>query len=701
MKCSFLLTSGGDIVLEMTSLDDERFSEIAERARKLIISYAPEWTDHNPHDPGITLLELFAWMKEMQQYELDQITSASRLKFLKLLGMERRKKQPAKVLLRCFGALEPCVLPIGTCVLAGDVPFETTQRLALTGGSIIDAFFQRGDKRIGLVTEIAYGKRGLQYHIFGKNPAAGDAFYIGFDRQLPQGVPLVLEFELFSDYPVKRNPFGGDFLPLAELRWEYYTAEGWRRAEQVEDATHALLDSGLVTITVGRPMAEQSLTREGYWLRVVLESCNYDVPPLLTGLSLGIVPALQQQTMCRYQDFQPANKVRLDETSMSAFQLQAFVRVGDYWVQQTDAVIDRNEELMRLEVTLPQGDQAEEIRIVGIAPGFLDFQQPGTGDGFPHQKFVLETSDLMEGGFALMVEGQSGYEDWYRVADFDASKPTDRHYTFDEETGIIAFGDCERGLAPEGAIRIISCLKTLGREGNVKAGSVNRYKNGALPLQVINEHNASGGIDGETIDQAFSRFLAESQRVRRAVTYEDYETLARTAPGLMVQSCKVIPVGQTRQQDGSLFENRVTIVVQPFSLEPSPQLSERYVDNLLRHFNSRQLIGTSVSILSPEYIGITIYAQLLIRQYFRNAEVEVRQALSRYFSEETCSFGQAIRHSTIYGLLDSIRCVSAVQTLVLDAQGRGLTRNASGDVLLPNNGLAYLKNLELTLLTAD
>lgn len=55
------------------TLDTENFSEIMEEAKNMVISLYPEWTDFNYHDPGITMLELFSWFKEGQQYFLDQI----------------------------------------------------------------------------------------------------------------------------------------------------------------------------------------------------------------------------------------------------------------------------------------------------------------------------------------------------------------------------------------------------------------------------------------------------------------------------------------------------------------------------------------------------------------------------------------------------------------------------------------------------
>ena len=73
-------------MLPIPILDDERFQEISEQARSMIPRLAPDWTDFNHHDPGITFLELFAFLKESQQYHLDQIGPRNQQKYLKLLG---------------------------------------------------------------------------------------------------------------------------------------------------------------------------------------------------------------------------------------------------------------------------------------------------------------------------------------------------------------------------------------------------------------------------------------------------------------------------------------------------------------------------------------------------------------------------------------------------------------------------------------
>src|SRR2546426_5509904 len=83
------------MALALPNLDNRRWGEIVEEARSLVPVYAPEWTDHNPSDPGITFLELYAWLTEQALYRLNYIPEQRRWLFLSLAGIVRRDPQPA------------------------------------------------------------------------------------------------------------------------------------------------------------------------------------------------------------------------------------------------------------------------------------------------------------------------------------------------------------------------------------------------------------------------------------------------------------------------------------------------------------------------------------------------------------------------------------------------------------------------------
>ena len=68
------------------NLDDHDFDDLVAEARALIPVLDPEWTDHNPSDPGIVLVELLAWLTEMLLFQVNQIPEAHTRKFLDLLG---------------------------------------------------------------------------------------------------------------------------------------------------------------------------------------------------------------------------------------------------------------------------------------------------------------------------------------------------------------------------------------------------------------------------------------------------------------------------------------------------------------------------------------------------------------------------------------------------------------------------------------
>jgi Baseplate J-like protein len=72
--------------LPLPNLDDRTYTDLVEEARSLIPSERPQWTDHNPSDIGIILIELLAWLTEMALYRVNRVTDKNYETFLKLLN---------------------------------------------------------------------------------------------------------------------------------------------------------------------------------------------------------------------------------------------------------------------------------------------------------------------------------------------------------------------------------------------------------------------------------------------------------------------------------------------------------------------------------------------------------------------------------------------------------------------------------------
>src|SRR5262249_42380740 len=126
--------------LPVPNLDDRSWKQIVDEAVRLIPRYCPEWTNHNTSDPGVTLLELYAWMTEMVIYRLTTAPAQSCLTFLVRIGTRLKPPEPARVVLELTpseGAEGELEVRQGTQVASlqaagGDpVTFETLRDITL------------------------------------------------------------------------------------------------------------------------------------------------------------------------------------------------------------------------------------------------------------------------------------------------------------------------------------------------------------------------------------------------------------------------------------------------------------------------------------------------------------------------------------------------------------------------------------------
>src|SRR5512140_3006929 len=86
--------------LPLPILDNRSFEQLRDELVRRIPVYAPEWTDHNTSDPGIALLELFAYLAESLLFRFNQIPESTQLAFLRLLGVAPRPAQVARTVLQ-------------------------------------------------------------------------------------------------------------------------------------------------------------------------------------------------------------------------------------------------------------------------------------------------------------------------------------------------------------------------------------------------------------------------------------------------------------------------------------------------------------------------------------------------------------------------------------------------------------------------
>ncbi|ODA40672.1 putative baseplate assembly protein [Desulfosporosinus sp. BG] len=614
-------------MLPLPVLDDKSFREIIEDALKLIPRFTPEWTDYNPHDPGMTFIELFAWLTEMQHYYMDQVGEQNYLKFLRLLGIRPKEAVAAKVdvtfsLPEGYAAASPLIVPQGTKLLAGEVIFETLETISLNKAKLVKILTAAGDFSDN--TE-ANRRLGLYYYAFGEKAVQGSRLYLGFDNSPAE---LTLTVNLFEDYPEEGSHYGEQpvIIPTARVSWEYgYREIGWAVAREtgdwrplnlLKDETLGLFRSGRVYLA--RPDSEPQQEKINFWLRCTVVQDGYEIPPKIHNILYNTIGAVQQETLSGADN-----------------------------------------------------------------PLLLT-----CGSGLPGQKIILQRTRVISSTFALQVEEKNResnqitlmWRDWQRVDDFDASGPDDRHYVLNPETGEVFFGDGVNGAVPpapvrvgEKNIRVVTYQVGGGEKGNLKAGAVNKLlcppDSELADLLVENHLPAVSGAEPETLDKAKARARRELNTVSRAVTFADFEKLACMTPGLRVARAKAF-----HGKEG------VKVVVVPYSQAPNPMPGEGFLETVRRHLDMHRLVTTRVEVLPPQYTVVNVYASVGIKPRYDPAtsREQILMGLEKFLHpvwggpEGTgWPFGRKVYKSELYQLIETIEGVDYVKELEVTGPEEG------------------------------
>ena len=275
-------------------LDNDSFEDLIEEYRSRIAGIYPDWTDYNYHDPGMTLLELFAWMRENQQYFLEQLGAVHYRQFFRLAGFAPLKRQPARVLVEAKRDTfsRDIRIPAGTAFLSGGVPFESVTDEYVPDAVVVRAeqLGKDGDLRFFVETGQLRYQGGLYFSPFGKEPEIGDAMRIILSGGLKERTVYRISLDLKDN---GRNPAAdGSFLPLTGIRWEYRTQGGFKELTVLSDETRGLLYPGRVTFR----MDHGAMAAGSPELRAVLSEGSYDVPPVLRGISLQQIELMQVKT---------------------------------------------------------------------------------------------------------------------------------------------------------------------------------------------------------------------------------------------------------------------------------------------------------------------------------------------------------------------------------------------------------------------
>lgn len=291
-------------MLKVPQLDDLEFDQMIQRAVSRIPAMTDQWTDFNSHDPGITVLQTYAWLTDMLNYYMNATGDVHVEKYLKLLGVEPKRECASEgyVVLEHFAG--ELIVPAGSVFLAGNIPFETAEEQHYKYNSFC-SFINETDG-IGIDLTAFAGQDGEYAEGFGEHFEKEAVIYLGFEEPLVSGDRLYV----CVDENTGRNPFEQDF-QLCDLKWQYHTADGWKELD-VKDDTCGFLRSGFITVSEIEDMAKcqhPAGMTEAFYVRCILRENTYDCLPKIGMIYVNPLKVVQQHTVCQEGEFLPELKI--------------------------------------------------------------------------------------------------------------------------------------------------------------------------------------------------------------------------------------------------------------------------------------------------------------------------------------------------------------------------------------------------------
>jgi len=561
-------------------IDDRSYDSIVNEVRSRIPRYTPEWTNLNETDPGIIIMELFAWLTEMQIFRLSQVPKLHYLKFLEMVGIELEpaKAATAKLTLQMSAGFSKAsiIVPAKTQISStepdenGRIIFETDRAMTVMRARLVNLLADDGFNFRDLSNDNQ--DTSASFQPFGPAAVRDNSFMLGFDEELPE---TTINFTVWTPFienerVVSRCYTNVEVINTTQLSWEYWNGREWLALTLLQDDSAALTRSGDIQLKGPKTglMVAQSfgdISTPRYWIRLRIDSSGYEDAPKIIALRSNTLAVTQAET--------------------------------------------------------------------------YEFESLGGSNGEIDQQLRLRNTAVIADSLILEVDEGARYEQWQEVPDFFGSGGDDPHYVLNRATGEIRFGDGSNGRVPVANANNRNNVRALiyraggGKRGNLGAGKITRLLDSIKGLDantVTNLFAAAGGDDEQSLDEAIKRAPHTLKSRDRAVTAEDYEELALRATN--IARAVALPLYHP-DYPGIDVPGVVTVMVVPDIEGEAPVPSEGTVKTVCAYLNQRRLLTSELYVMGPTYKTVVVRAELVADDNADLAEIKSQtlDSLQLYF----------------------------------------------------------------------
>ena len=678
--------------LPAPSIEDRGYQDFLNEALARIPAHTPEWTNWSDADPGVVLLQLFAFMAESVAYRTTLVPERTRRAFLSLLGRPLNPGAPARGLVtlgRSWRAPPlPLTVPAGARISgSGGLGFRLDQGVrVLPVEARVFVKTALDDAQVS-ATALAYYQAYYKAKTLVED-AGGIRLYQATEGDLDLDLAATVDNAVYIallappglSVAEVRAALGGEVLCLGLVPAP--TGEGRRAAP-----------TGSTDASGGVEVSCATASGQGRW--GVLAGAIGD----LTGATVVQVELPEAAALdldAAWDDLEPTD-----------------AGVGELPPDPGDEALSaRLVTWIRVRPTL---SKSLKLKWIGVNAGLVTqgeevSREPlGAGAGTPDQRYALSRAPIIAGSLTVEVRDDAGavltwspVEDLYLAArEGDAGSQV---YQADPATGELRFGDGVRGARPRGVV-LASYTRCDGTRGNQGAGELSALASAAA-LTVTNPLPTWGGCAAESLESAERAAASWLQHRDRLVTVHDFETLARATPSTELARVDVIPAYHPGLEDtdpGDAPGAVTVLVLAPYAegTRVAPEPDDRLHSAVCAWLSPRRLVTTELFVRGPTWVRIGVSVGVEVSTGDRaTAVAAARIAVERFLSAQPVegyprgwTLGRTIKATEIAAAASRAPGVSGVRRVRLVDADTGSER---GEIPLAGLELPWLVAVDVS-----
>jgi hypothetical protein len=620
----------------------QSFSQILSEALVRIPVYNPEYTNYqNNTDPGVTILQIFAFMMDNLTYLCNQVPDQNRRKFLSLLGIPMDPPQAAAgmaIFSNTRGPLQTVTLPPQLPVFAGGTGFVTSDGLDVL--PVEAMIFMRA--ALTPAEQSTASQTYNQLYAAYTTPTTALQFY---------------QTQVFA------APASSSNLPVATLSDGSIVDRAlWiallTRAVDAGANPYVLNEIAGRTVTLGifpannvseevlQPAKTGSVAASPLVYEVATGQLNGDAPVYLRLNSIADGDPLTKPTLVQLTLPGPE--------SIGTWTLGPLVDgTGDFppSLQDQQSIASRVVTWIRVRLPNPADSQAPNAAVasfnwlgINATKVSQQIQVPveiaGTGTGEPDQTFTLMNRPVLPDTVQLTVDGVpwKQTDDLLAAPSEIADATRSRQFAVDSASAKITFGTGLQGARPvAGSKIIVSYFYGGGVAGNVGIGAINSSPQLPAGFQISNPLPTSGGTAGESLDEAEKRIPLFLQNAGRAVSASDFKDIVDSTPGIDLGRVEILPL--YNPDSGVNAPGVVTVMVIPNDPQtPQGPVPDGYfLQSVCNYLEPRRLLTTEVHVVGPDYqdVSVSVGFDMVPGKDVAVVTEGVKAAISNYISPLT------------------------------------------------------------------